>query len=85
MPLVHGEHRPDPGLDENVFSGQAVHREKIISGLLNLPAGHRLHCGAVPSLTRTVTYNNTITIFLLLSMFYSIHSYILIISTFPLT
>jgi hypothetical protein len=85
MPLVHGEHRPAPGLDEKVFSGQTVHREKIISGLLNLPAGHRWHCGAVPSLTRTVTHRNTITIFLLLSMLYSTLSYILIISTFPLT
>jgi hypothetical protein len=75
-------------MDENVFSGQVVHREKIISGLLNLPVGHRLHCGGAAAkapLNLTVTYNNTITIFLLLSMFYSIHSYILIISTFPLT
>ena len=84
----HDSHHPAPGLDENVFSGQAVHREKIISGLSNLPAGHRWHCGAgapPDPVTCTATHNNTITFFLLLSMLYSIHSYILIISTFPLT
>ena len=65
----HDSHHPAPGLDENVFSGQAVHREKIMSRLLNLPAGHRLHCG-LPAPVAPVTHNNTITIFLLLSMLY---------------
>ena len=73
VPFVQGSHRPAPGLAENVFSGQAVHREKIISGLLNLPAGHRWHCGAgapADPVTCTATHNNTITFFLLLSMLY---------------
>jgi len=47
----HAAHRAAPGTAENVFSGHRVHGVKSISGLLNLPGAHRVHC--VPAHTCT--------------------------------
>jgi hypothetical protein len=40
----HGAHRAAPGTAENVFSGQSVHGVNSMSGLLNLPGAHSVHC-----------------------------------------
>jgi hypothetical protein len=42
----HGSHCAAPATDENVFCGHSVHGEKNISGLLNLPGAHLVHCVA---------------------------------------
>jgi hypothetical protein len=42
-------HCAAPGTDENVFSGHSVHGSKSLSGLLNLPGAHRVHCVAIPA------------------------------------
>jgi hypothetical protein len=48
----HGVHCAAPKTAENVFSGHNVQLVKSISGLLNLPGAHRMHC--VPILSRSV-------------------------------
>ena len=59
--------RGAPGTDENVFSGHRVHAPKIMSGLLNLPGAHRVHCMATLACN---VWHITTTRSLTLDMFY---------------
>ena len=63
----HASHRAAPGVDENVSCRQGVHALKIMSGLLNLPGAHRVHCMTMLACN---VWHITTTRSLTLNMFY---------------
>jgi len=64
----HRSHSAAPGRAENVFSGHSVQGVKNMSGLLNLPGAHSVHC--LPVHMRSVRDNKTTTNCVRVNMLY---------------